>query len=146
MMGRFPLPFEAFVRLIWQMGCIHAALMFGTHVGRESRGQDDLVADRCAHFSMRAAGRGALACFDYDSRALLPTLTLPVLLLTGDCDRNMPPEIQRGMAARLPQAELTLIKNCGHLSLLECHEEVSTSLRDFARRCLEAVPSIQDAK
>ena len=143
-MGRFPLPFEAFARLIWQMGCVHAALMFGTHVGRESRGQDNLVADRCAHFSMRAAGRGALACFDYDTRALLPALTLPVLLLTGDCDRNMPPEIQRGMATRLPQAELILIENCGHLSLLECHEEVSSALRGFARRCLRALPSTQD--
>ena len=140
-MGRFPKPFEAFARLTWQMGCVHAALMFGTHVGQESRGQDDLLADRCAHFSMRAAGRGALSCFDYDARALLPTLKLPVLLLTGDCDRNMPPDIQRGMASRLPKAELVLIENCGHLSLLECHEEVSAALADFARRCLTPDPA-----
>ncbi len=135
-MSRFPRPFEAFARLAWQMGCVHAALMFGTHVGHESRGQDDLVADRCAHFSMRAAGLGALACFAFDARALMPTLTGPTLLLTGDCDRNMPPDIQRAMAVRLPRAELILIENCGHLSLLECHAEVSAALRDFARQCL----------
>ncbi len=140
-MGRFPKPFEAFARLTWQMGCIHAALMFGTHVGHESRGQDDLLADRCAHFSMRAAGRGALSCFDYNTRPLLPTLKLPVLLLTGDCDRNMPPDIQRSMASRLPRAELVLIENCGHLSLLECHEEISAALADFARRCLTPNPA-----
>ena len=135
-MGRFPLPFTAFARLIWQMGSVHAALLFGTHLGRESRGQANLLADRCAHFSMRAAGLGALACFAFEAQALLPTLRLPVLLLTGDCDRNMPPDIQRAMAARLPQSELILLKNCGHLSLLECHAEVSAALKDFGWRCL----------
>lgn len=63
-------------------------------------------------------------------------VSVPTLLLTSDCDRNMPPEIQRAMAARLPHAELALIENCGHLSLLECHAEVSARLADFTRRCL----------
>ena len=53
-MGVCPIPFEAFVRLIWLTGCIHAGLMFGTNVGGESRGQNDLVAGHCATFSMRA--------------------------------------------------------------------------------------------
>ncbi len=138
-MGRFPGPFEGFVRLIWQLGCIHAALMFGTHVGRESRGQDDLLADRCAHFSMRAAGLGALSCFAFDAREAVKSVSVPTLLLTGESDRNMPPDIQRAMAARLPQAELILLEDCGHLSLLECHEDASEHLRDFARRCLDKV-------
>ena len=137
-LGRFPRPFEAFARLCWQMGCVHAALMFGTHVGRESRGQDDLLARRCATFSMKAAGLGALACFAFDARAAMREVTVPTLLLTGDCDRNMPPDIQRAMAVRLKQPELVLIKNCGHLSLLECHDEVSRHLADFSRRCLAA--------
>ena len=135
-MGRFPRPFEAFARLCRQMGCVHAALMFGTHVGRESRGQDELLARRCATFSMRAAGLGALACFAFDARAAMREVTVPTLLLTGDGDRNMPPDIQRAMAVRLARPELILIPDCGHLSLLECHEEVSRRLADFARRCL----------
>lgn len=138
-MARFPLPFEWFARFVWQLGCVHAALMFGTHVGRESRGQDNLVAARCAHFSMRAAGLGALACFAFDAREKMRAVFVPTLLLTGDCDRNMPPDIQRAMAARLTRPELILIKNCGHLSLLECHDEVSARLRDFARSCLRAI-------
>lgn len=131
-----PGPFEAFVKLIYQLGCIHTALMLGTNCGRDSRGQNDLVAGHCAEFSMRAAGLGALACFSYDARALLPTIEVPTLLLTGDHDSNTPPEIQRAMASRLPDCEMVLIENCGHLSLLECHIEVSAHLRDFARRCL----------
>ncbi len=136
-MVRFPRPFEMFARLCRQMGCVHAALMFGTHVGHESRGQDDLLAYRCATFSMRAAGAGALACFAHDARAAMKAVTVPTLLLTGASDRNMPPDIQRAMAARLRRPQLILIEKCGHLSLLECHAEVSAALGDFARRCFQ---------
>jgi pimeloyl-ACP methyl ester carboxylesterase len=132
-----PAPFEAFVKLIYQMGCVHAALMYGTNCGRDSRGQNDLAARHCAAFSMRAAGLGALACFAFDARPLLPKIDVPTLVMTGRGDINMPPDIQAEMARRLPNAELVLIENCGHLSLLECHAEVSAHLRDFARRCLE---------
>ncbi len=136
-MTRFPRPFEAYARLCWQMGSVHAALMFGTNAGRESRGQNDLVARHCAEFSMRAAGLGALACFASDARPEMSKIEVPTLLLTGEQDINMPPEIQRAMASRLRLPELVLIPNCGHLSLLECHAEVSARLRDFARRCLQ---------
>ena len=135
LMGRCPALFGGFVRLIWQMGCVHAALI-GTNAGSESRGQNDLVAAHCAEFSMRAAGLGALAFFAFDARFLLPAIRVPVLLLTGDRDINMPPEMQRAMAARLADPELVLLPSCGHLSPLECHAEVSSHLRDFARRCL----------
>lgn len=136
LMGRFPAPFEGFVRLIWQIGSVHAGLMFGTQAGRESRGQNDLVARHCAGFSMRAAGLGALACFAFDARRDLPAISVPTLILTGARDRNMPPDTQRAMAARLRHPELVLIDNCGHLALLECHAEVNACVRDFARRCL----------
>ena len=134
-MGWFPIPFEAFVKLIYQMGCVHLALMYGTNCGQDSRGQNDLVAKHCARFSMRAAGLGALACFAFDARAVMPRIDVPTLVMTGRGDINMPPDIQAAMAHRLPHAELVLIENCGHLSLLECHTEVNAHLRDFARRC-----------
>lgn len=136
-MARVPGLFEAFVRLITQMGCVHLALMVGTNCGQDSRGQNDLVARHCAEFSMRAAGLGALSCFAYDTRALLPLVAVPTLILTGMRDNNMPPDTQTAMASRLPDSTLVLIENCGHLSLLECHPEVSAHLRDFARRCFD---------
>ncbi len=135
LMACAPAPIEGFVRLIWQMGCVHAGLMFGTNAGGESRGQNDLVAGHCAQFSMRAAGLGALACFAYDARPLMAAIAVPTLLLTGTKDINMPPDIQRAMAHRLRFPELALIPNCGHLGLLECQLEVSAALLDFARRC-----------
>lgn len=140
-MGRSPAPFEAFVRLAWQMGCIHLALMFGTNTGGESRGQNDLVAGHCASFSMRTAGLGALACFAYDARPVLPEISVPTLILTGSKDNNMPPDTQQAMAGRLRFPEMALIPGCGHLALLECHAEVSAALLEFARRCLLQAPA-----
>lgn len=131
-----PAPFEAFVKLIYQMGCVHLALMYGTNGGQDSRGQNDLVAKRCAEFSLRAAGLGALACFAFDARPLMPGIEVPTLVMTGRGDINMPPDIQDAMARRLPHAKFVLIERCGHLSLLECHNAVNAHLRDFARRCL----------
>ena len=134
-MGRWPRPFEMFVRFIERLGCVHLALMFGGRVGQLSRGDCDLVARHCAGFSMRAAGRGALSCFAFDVRGLTPCLPVPTLLLTGEGDHNMPPAVQRAMAARLPEAEVVLLPACGHLSLLECPDAVNDVLRGFARRC-----------
>lgn len=140
-MARVPAPFECFVRLIRQIGCVHLALMYGTNGGRESRGQNDLVARHCAEFSMRAAGLGALACFSFDARREMAQIAVPTLLLTGLYDRSMPPDIQRAMLRRLRFGELVLLENCGHLCLLECHAEVSERLRDFAERCFRQAPA-----
>ena len=85
---------------------------------------------------MRAAGFGAVSCFRFDARKAMTQIAVPTLLLAGECDVNMPPEIQRAMAARLRHPELVLIPHCGHQNLLECHEVVNGHLADFARRCL----------
>lgn len=135
LMALCPWPFQVYDWLAWQTGAIHLALMHGRHNDHGTRGQDDLVARHCAEFSMRAAGLGALSCLEYDIRDLLADITLPTLLLAGEDDPNMPPEIQQALAARLPHAELVLLPRCGHLNLLECHGEVTVSLRDFVRRC-----------
>ncbi|MBV9850015.1 MAG: alpha/beta hydrolase [Armatimonadetes bacterium] len=142
LMAACPLPFGLYDWLTWQTGAVHFALMFGRHNDRGTRGQNDLVARRCAEFSMRAAALGGLSCLDYHVRAALSEIAVPVLLLTGDRDPNMPPETQRAMAALLPDAELVLLPGCGHLNLLECHAEVNARLHAFARRCLAPSPPI----
>lgn len=141
LMGTFPWLVGAYARLIWQMGIVHLAGRSSQFVGGQSRGQEDLVAWHCAFVSMRAAGRGFLSCLHFDARAAMTAINVPVLLLTGEHDINMPPEIQAAMASRLRRPELALMPDCGHLNLLECHAEVSARLADFARRCLhDATP------
>jgi pimeloyl-ACP methyl ester carboxylesterase len=134
-MSACPWPFHSYDRLAWQTGAVHLALMFGWNNDHGTRGQNDLVARRCAEFSMRATGQGALACMAFDSREALPLIACPVLLLSGEDDPNMPPRVHHGMAARIRHAELIFIPHCGHLHLLECHEQVNQHLLHFIRRC-----------
>ena len=49
----------------------------------------------------------------------LSELTLPILVITGDDDRIVPTEQSIRLAGELPNAELAVIPNCGHVP----HEE-----------------------
>lgn len=142
LMDRRPAPWDALTKFLRQTGMIHLAMMAGLAAGRETRGQCDLIADRCGAFSMRAAARGGLAGFSYDARPLLPAIAVPVLVMSGESDINAPPDIQRALARACADAELVLLPGCGHLSLLECHAEVNAHLRTFARQCLSRQGSL----
>ena len=50
-----------------------------------------------------------------DLREQLPHLRSPILLITGDQDRVVPPRQAKMIAERAPQAELATIPQCGHL-------------------------------
>ena len=63
-----------------------------------------------------------------DSRALLPSIEVPVLVLVGDADQLTPPEQAREMADLLPRASLTVVPGCGHLSTLEQPGHVSRAI------------------
>jgi pimeloyl-ACP methyl ester carboxylesterase len=67
----------------------------------------------------------------------LAELRLPVLVITGDDDRIVPTEQSIRLAAELPNAELVVIPNCGHVPHEECPrpflEAVGPFLADLAR-------------
>jgi pimeloyl-ACP methyl ester carboxylesterase len=64
-----------------------------------------------------------------DSRALLPTIAVPTLVLCGRQDAVAPLDRHEEMAAGIPGARLEVIEECGHLSTLERPAEVSAALR-----------------
>lgn len=63
-----------------------------------------------------------------DSRAMLGTIRCPTLVLVGDSDAATPPELSEEIANAIPGAQLSTVKECGHLSTLECPDEVNQSL------------------
>ena len=63
-----------------------------------------------------------------DSRADLPRITCPTLILAGRDDQITPPELQLEMAAAIPDATLVLLPRCGHLSPLERPDAVTRQL------------------
>ena len=69
-----------------------------------------------------------------DSRPLLQDIRCPTLVLVGDADQLTPPDRAQEMAAAIPDAELVVVPECGHLSTLERPELVTHALRGWLGR------------
>lgn len=72
-----------------------------------------------------------------DSRAVLPTIGCPTLVLCGRQDQLTPPALHEEMAAAIPDATLVVLPGCGHLAPLERPEAVTAQLLAW----LEARPA-----
>ena len=66
-----------------------------------------------------------------DSRADLPNINCPTLLVTGREDRLCPVGLHEEMAALIPRSKLEVIEQCGHLSTLEQPERVTRCIRTW---------------
>nr|WP_255440480.1 alpha/beta fold hydrolase [Caenimonas sedimenti] len=71
-----------------------------------------------------------------DARTHLPQLRCPVLVVCGDSDVIAPPECSREIAQLVPQAQLELVPQCGHMLTMEQPEAVNAALL----RWLETLP------
>lgn len=56
---------------------------------------------------------------------------LPILVITGDDDRIVPTEQSLRLADELPNAELAVIVQCGHVPHEECPGEFMQAVQDF---------------
>ena len=66
-----------------------------------------------------------------DSRPTLDSIHCPALILCGDSDLITPAACSEELASRISGARLNIIMECGHMSLLEKKEEVSSALKSF---------------
>jgi pimeloyl-ACP methyl ester carboxylesterase len=68
---------------------------------------------------------------DTDTTDLLPRIKVPTLLLWGDDDRRCPLNIAEQFRDAIPNAELAVIANAGHVSNMEQPEQFSAQVRRF---------------
>ncbi len=61
----------------------------------------------------------------------LRRVSCPTLLLWGEHDRLVPPSYGKAYQRHLPQAELKLIPNCGHLGMFEREKEFVEAVTQF---------------
>jgi pimeloyl-ACP methyl ester carboxylesterase len=61
----------------------------------------------------------------------LEAITCPTLIIHGDRDRYFPVHVPVTMYRAIPDAELCILPNCGHLLPAESPEMLMTVLRDF---------------
>jgi pimeloyl-ACP methyl ester carboxylesterase len=64
----------------------------------------------------------------------LDELTLPVLVITGDDDRIVPTEQSVRLAKELPNADLVVIPNCGHVPQEECPQAFLDAVDAFIKK------------
>ena len=79
--------------------------------------------------------RQSEAVITRDARsAVFETLTVPTLLLWGRHDRFSPPERAQGFAARMPDARVIVVEDCGHLPTLEQPELATAAIGEWLER------------
>jgi pimeloyl-ACP methyl ester carboxylesterase len=66
--------------------------------------------------------------------ALLETISIPTLLLTGDADLYAPPAVMRMFAARVKGSTAVVIPEAGHSGYWEQPEIFNRTVLDFIRR------------
>lgn len=67
----------------------------------------------------------------FDVRDRLDEITIPAVVIGGAHDRLTLPSASEYLAQHLPKAELHLLEDCGHMSMLEQHSEVNALLEHF---------------
>ncbi len=66
-----------------------------------------------------------------DSRRILGDIECPTLVLTGRQDPLTPVAVHEEMQAAIPDAQLVVIEDCGHLSPMERPDQVNRAMRDW---------------
>lgn len=83
----------------------------------------------------RPAGmRAALRAFaEADLREVLPTISVPTLLLYGEADQRAPLHVAEGLRARIPGSQLLVLPGVGHDSNMEAPAAFNAAVRRFLR-------------
>ena len=63
-----------------------------------------------------------------DRSVLLPTINVPALVIGGEEDRLIPPEVAKAMAKEIPGARTTIVPGAGHLPPIENPDPVNQAL------------------
>jgi pimeloyl-ACP methyl ester carboxylesterase len=119
-------------------GTAHLAARLTGFAGRPGRGQLDAATRLNTRTAPAVLARGVLGMLRYDERATLATIGVPVLVVTGDRDRVLVPQVSARMRAALPAAELLVLRPGGHMANWEHHGPFADAVAAFAARCLSA--------
>jgi pimeloyl-ACP methyl ester carboxylesterase len=66
-----------------------------------------------------------------DRTGELPSIKVPALVIVGDGDAIIPPDVAEGMSTAIPSAKLETIRGAGHMSPMEQPEQVNRAIERF---------------
>lgn len=118
----------------WQSylsGMAHVAnrLGFGRFVTRSQLDHTTLLAVRNPPGVL---ARGNLAMFEWDATAALPTIPIPVLVISGDVDIVTKLEASQTIAKLIPNARLEVVAGVNHMGFLERADIYNAAIAEFA--------------
>ena len=74
-----------------------------------------------------------LVMAEADQRDLLPHIAVPTLLIWGELDARSPLSVARQFEQAIPDTQLVVIPDSGHVSNLEQPEQFNEAVREFCR-------------
>jgi len=74
---------------------------------------------------------GTQATWTGDYRDILPTISVPTLVITGERDTVAPPAMGREIAAGIPEARFVEVAGAGHVTNADAPDVFNALLRDF---------------
>ncbi|HSJ04505.1 MAG: alpha/beta fold hydrolase [Verrucomicrobium sp.] len=129
--------------LAYRNGLAHLSTMRGSFAGTESWQQIDFAAAFQTKASPAVIARGMLGMMRYDALEVLPKITIPALIVSGDRDTTTLPEASKTMNDLIPNAQLVTLSPAKHLGLIEHHRIYSTEVAEFAYMCRAKVKESQ---
>lgn len=82
---------------------------------------------------MRVFLRNLLALGEHDASRILPRVTVPTLVITGDQDRMTPRGLSQQMVRKIPNAEILVVRGGTHYTAVEYPELVDLRIERFYR-------------
>ena len=117
-------------------GSAHHSTARQSFAGTQTRQQVAFVTRCVRQTSPAVLARGMLGMLRYDATATLPTIGVPVLIVTGDQDTTTLPEASAFMQASIPGAQLTTLAPAKHQGLLEHHAQFAQRVVAFCDTCM----------
>jgi pimeloyl-ACP methyl ester carboxylesterase len=71
------------------------------------------------------------ACNSFDLRNEIKNITIPTLILVGECDKLTPPQFSEFMHSEIKNSYLEIIPDAGHMSMWEKPEIVNQNISKF---------------
>jgi pimeloyl-ACP methyl ester carboxylesterase len=82
--------------------------------------------------------RAAVRCLvNFDERVNLPNISVPVLCLSGELDRNAAPAMMQRMAAKIPGGRYVCLPGLGHQPNLEAPKLFDAAVLEFLNAALQ---------
>ena len=120
--------------LAYQSGLAHLQLAKQSFAGNETWAQLDHMASYAYRSSPGVIAQGVLGMLHWDGSDVLPKITVPTLVISGNQDVTTLPSASDRMEHDIPKANRLAVQGAAHLGPVEQHKLYADAIADFASK------------